>query len=322
MSLLADRVAVITGGSRGIGRGIAELYAKEGAAVAISGRNPSTGDEFCQALGPDRALFVQGDMTNRDDVERLIDATVERFGRLDIAVLNAGGVRQPAPIMKMTDEEWEYELNLNLNHTFWAIRRALPHMVKNGWGRILSISSVEGKHGKANVCGYVANKHAINGLTKSVAKEVGPLGITVNAICPGLVVTDMLYERGGAGLGLNSVEEVIALYSKETALGRPVTVDEVAATALFLASELGSGITGALVSVGRGYCRVLTRVASTPGVEDASGSWHRQCQLSAILSAQLPETGRTAGSSPDGLLDERPAHGTCGHSTIRDWADF
>jgi 3-hydroxybutyrate dehydrogenase/3-oxoacyl-[acyl-carrier protein] reductase len=252
MSLLADRVAVITAGSRGIGRAIAERFATEGAAVAISGRNQSTGADLCEQLGPDRSLFVQGDMTNRDDVERLIDAAVDRFGRLDIAVLNAGGVRQPAPIMQMTDDEWEYELNLNLNHTFWGIRRALPHMVDRGWGRILSVSSVEGKHGKPNVCGYVANKHAINGLTKSVAKEVGPFGVTVNAICPGLVLTDMLYERSGAGLGLNSVEEVISLYSKETALGRPVTVDEVAATALFLASELGSGITGALVSVDAG----------------------------------------------------------------------
>jgi 3-hydroxybutyrate dehydrogenase/3-oxoacyl-[acyl-carrier protein] reductase len=252
MSLLAGRVAVITGGTRGIGRAIAELYAKEGAAVAFSGRNETTGDELCHRIGTDRALFVQADMTKREDVEGLVDATVERFGRVDIAVLNAGGVRNPAPVMQMTDEEWEYELNLNLNHTFWGIRRALPHMVDSGWGRILAISSVEGKHGKPNVCGYVANKHAINGLTKSVAKEVGPMGVTVNAICPGLVLTDMLYERGGAGLGLNSVEELIALYSKETALGRPVTVDEVAGTALFLASDLGSGITGALISVDAG----------------------------------------------------------------------
>ncbi len=114
------------------------------------------------------------------------------------------------------------------------------------------MSSVEGKHGKARIAGYVANKHAINGLVKSVAKEVGPDGITVNAVCPGLVDTDMLRSRAGVGLGLNGADEVLALYGREAALGRVVTLAEVGAVTAFLVSDLAAGVTGALVSVDGG----------------------------------------------------------------------
>ena len=253
MNALDGKVAFITGGTRGIGRAIAEAFLAEGASVVVGGRNTEVGEQLCAELDlPNRLSFVPTDVTQQADVEGLVEATVARFGRLDIAVLNAGGVKDPAPLVDMTDEEWIYEQNLNLNHTFWGMRRALRHMLPAGSGRVLVISSVEGKHGKARVAGYVANKHAMNGLTKSVAKEVGPQGITVNAICPGLVLTDMVYERAGKGLGLSGVDELVALYSKETALLRPVTVEEVAATAVFLASDAASGITGALVSVDGG----------------------------------------------------------------------
>jgi 3-hydroxybutyrate dehydrogenase/3-oxoacyl-[acyl-carrier protein] reductase len=152
----------------------------------------------------------------------------------------------------MPDEEWQFELDVNLNHTFWGMRRALKYMLPQRSGRVISISSIEGKHAKAGVAGYVANKHAINGLTKAVAKEVGPAGITVNAICPGLVLTDMASRGGGQGLGVGGSDAVVELYSREAALQRPVTVDEVVAVAVLLASDASSGITGALVSVDGG----------------------------------------------------------------------
>ena len=150
-------------------------------------------------------------------IEGLVEFGIDHFRQIDIIVLNAGGVREPAPIIAMTDEEWQYELDLNLNHTFWGMRAAFRHMVPRGWGRVIAMSSIEGKEGKANVAGYTANRHAINGLVKAAAREVGQHGITVNAICPGLVVTDMLIERAGRSMGVGSVDEVVALYTANTA---------------------------------------------------------------------------------------------------------
>ena len=249
--LLDGRVAVITGGTRGIGRAVADAFLAQGASVVVGSRSDDKGRALLdEANAGDRLIFRRCDAGVQADVEALVDHAVERYGRLDVVVLNAGGVRDPAPVKDMTDEEWQYELDLNLNHTFWGTRRALRHLGPGG--RIIAMSSVEGKHGRGRVAGYVANKHAINGLVKSVAREVGADGITVNAICPGLVVTDMVLERAGKGLGVDGVDGLIALYTKDTALGRAVTVDEVAATAVFLASEAGSGITGALVSVDGG----------------------------------------------------------------------
>ena len=184
--------------------------------------------------------------------EGLVEFAIDHFGQLDIIVLNAGGVREPAPIIAMTDEEWQYELDLNLNHTFWGMRAAFRYMVPRGWGRVIAMSSIEGKEGKANFAGYTANKHAINGLVKAAAREVGQHGITVNAICPGLVVTDMLIERAGRSMGVGSVDEVVALYTANTALRRPVTIQEIAAFAVHLASDAGAGFTGGTISLDAG----------------------------------------------------------------------
>lgn len=253
MNLLQDKVAVVTGGSAGIGRAIAETFLAQGAYVMIGSRSPETGEKVLAELGAgDRARFVATDVTQRDDLDRLIDSAHGWLGHLDITVLNAGGVGKSSHIAEMSDEEWQFELDMNLTHTFRGIRRSLKYMIEQKSGRILCMSSVEGKRGRPGIGGYAANKAAINTLVKAVAHEVGTHGITVNSLCPGLVLTDLVNERGGAGQGMSGVDEVIEAYSREAATKRPVTRDEVAAAALFLASEPASGITGQAISVDGG----------------------------------------------------------------------
>jgi 3-hydroxybutyrate dehydrogenase len=259
MGLLDGKVAAITAGTRSIGRAIAESYLAEGASVVVNGRSAEKGKtavaEMAAGGAGDRVHFIAGNAGVQADVEGVITGTVEHFGRIDIAVLNAGGVNRTAPVSQMTDEEWQYELDLNLNSTFWGMRAALQHMLPQESGRIICMSSVEGKRGTPGIPGYAANKHAIIGLAKSCANEVGTKGVTVNSICPGLVLTDMFYETGPATVesyGLGGLDDLAALYTQAAAIKRPNTVEEVAAVALLLASPAGAGITGAALSVDGG----------------------------------------------------------------------
>jgi 3-hydroxybutyrate dehydrogenase len=251
---LDDRIAVITGGTGGIGRAIAEAFLAEGAHVVVSGRNADRGKQVVSELGVDRALFAQGDATTKEGVEQAVEAAVEHFGHIDIMVNNAGGAERLAPLVDLYDEDWDLVMKWNLYSTFWGTRAALRHMLPRNYGRIINISSVEGKHGKPVLTAYVAAKHAINGLTKAAAKEVGTQGVTVNAICPGLVITDIIKRNGpqtAQAMGI-TFDEMVALFSAESAIKRPNTLDEVAAVAVLLASDVGAGITGAIYSVDGG----------------------------------------------------------------------
>ncbi len=256
MGKLDGKVAAITGSTRSIGRAIAEAYVAQGANVVVSGRSAEKGQRCLDEMGAgDNAHFIECDATKKADVEALVQGTIDHYGRLDIMVLNAGGVGQTATVADMSDEEWQYELDLNLNHTFWGMRKALQHMIPRESGRIIAISSVEGKLGKAGIPGYAANKHAINGLVKSAAHEVGTLGITVNAICPGIVLTDMFYDSGPDTIqvmGLPDLDALADIFAKDSAIKRPNTVEEVAAAAVLLATDQASGITGALFPVDGG----------------------------------------------------------------------
>ena len=253
--MLEGRVAAITGGTAGIGYGIAERFVEHGAKVALMARNAEKGAAAVQTLGGDaHAIFVAGDATAQADVEHFIDATAERLGSVDILVNNAGGADDLQPLMNMSDEEWDKIMKWNLYSTFWGMRRALPAMVEAGWGRIINISSIEGKHGKAVMTAYSAAKHGINGMTKATAREVGTSGVTINAICPGLVITDIVRANGPAtaeAMGI-TFDEMVAMFSAEAATERPTTVEEVAAMAALLASEDGGGITGQIISVDGG----------------------------------------------------------------------
>jgi NAD(P)-dependent dehydrogenase (short-subunit alcohol dehydrogenase family) len=254
--LLEKRVAVITGGSRGIGRGIAEAFAAQGAAVVISGKSQAKGEQALDEMGVgDRAMFVQCDVRQQADVNNLIDQAAKRYGGVDVLVNNAGGSDRFALVHEMSDEAWQNALDFNLNAAFWATRRALRYMLERGFGRIINISSVEGKQAnKAAVAHYITNKHALNGLTKAVAFEYGTMGITCNAICPGAIETDTMRELGpqaAASAGI-TYEQFLENYAQESALKRLNKVEEVAAMATLLASEVGGGITGALINVDGG----------------------------------------------------------------------
>ena len=197
MGKLDGKVAAITGGTRSIGRGIADAFLREGASVVVNGRDEAKGQACLEEMGAgDRAAFFAGDASKQDAVEGLVDFAIDHYGQLDIMVLNSGGVKQTAPVAQMTDEEWQFEVDWNLNHVFWGMRRALQHMIPRQSGRILVTSSVEGKLGKPGIPGYVACKHAVNGLVKAAAHEVGTLGITVNALLPGIIETDIVRDTG------------------------------------------------------------------------------------------------------------------------------
>ena len=252
---LKGKTAAITGGTAGIGRGIAEAFLAEGANVALMARNSEKGAKVVAEMGVgERALFIAGDVMEQDQVEGFIDQTVQHFGAIDILVNNAGGAGDLAPLVDLTDEAFDMAMKWNIYATFWATRRALKPMIAQQWGRVINISSTEGKMGKPTFAPYTIAKHGINGMTKAVAQEVGTSGVTVNAICPGLIMTDLILDSGpatAAGMGM-TFDEMIDMFSQESALKRPGKVEEVAAMAVLLASEAGAGITGATLSVDGG----------------------------------------------------------------------
>jgi NAD(P)-dependent dehydrogenase (short-subunit alcohol dehydrogenase family) len=256
MGKLDGKVAAITGSTRSIGRGIAEAFLAQGASVVINGRSDEKGRAAMEEMGGgDRVAFWQGDAMDQKKVEGIVDFAVERYGKLDIMVLNSGGVQNSAPVALMTDEEWNLEITWNLNHVFWGMRKALNHMIPRQYGRIIAISSVEGKNGKPGIPGYNATKHAVCGLVKSASKEVGTQGITVNAILPGLIITDIVNETGPATaemMGLPSFDAMVVLFAKESAIKRPNTVQEVGAAAVLFASDVAAGITGCMFPVDGG----------------------------------------------------------------------
>jgi 3-hydroxybutyrate dehydrogenase len=252
---LHGKTAVVTGGTRGIGFGIALAFLREGANVMLTGRSKENGAKALAELGDgDRTAFCAGDATDRTSIDAALETAVSRFGQLDILVNNVGGAEDFAPVAAMSDEVWERGLLTNLTSAFMASRKALTYMLPRQSGRIINVSSVEGKHGKPFIVQYVTAKHGLNGFTKGLAKEVGAQGITVNALCPGLVITDLVMQQAkaaAAAAGI-STDEFLQQYSAESAVARPITKEEVAALAVLLASDAGSGITGALLSVDGG----------------------------------------------------------------------
>jgi 3-hydroxybutyrate dehydrogenase len=253
---LQGRVAVITGGTQGIGLGIAQAFLAQGGRVVLGSRSKANGAKALATLGvDDRAAFLTCDVLKRADVDQLVDHTKERFGSVDVLVNNAGGSDGFALVHEMSDEAWDKCMTWSVDSAFWASRRALGHMLEQGWGRIINISSVEGKMAsKGTVSHYITAKHALNGLTKAIAFEYGKQGITCNALCPGAIETERMREVGPAFAASNGMtyEQFLAGYTDHAATGKMNTVEEVAAMAVLLASDVGAGITGALLNIDGG----------------------------------------------------------------------
>lgn len=254
MGKLDGKVAAITGGTRGIGRGIAEAFIAEGAAVVINGRTPEKGEQALAEMDAgDQAVFYAGDVVDQSVCEGLVAETVSQFGKIDIMVPNTGGGR-PGMLVDLSDEDWQYVLDWNLNHTMWCMRAALRDMLPRKWGRIINVSSMYGKLPVPGVSTYATTKAAINGLTRVVAHEVGAEGVTVNALCPGFVETDNLLDNGPGAAEANGMtyEAWLEVVLAPSAIKRMNTVEECGAMAVLLASEEGGGITGTSINIDGG----------------------------------------------------------------------
>lgn len=255
MGALEGKVACITGGTRGIGRATAEAFIREGAKVVVNGRSEEKGQRAIAEMDAgDNAHFIGGDVKTREGCEAIVNGTVEHYGKIDILFSNAGGASNHAPVVDLTDEAMQDSLVWNFWHTFWTMQAALKHMIPQESGRIITMSSVEGKMGKPGLSIYVAAKHAINGLTKSAAQEVGTMGITVNSVCPGAIETDIMAAEGppaAESMGID-YQGLLDMFAEESAIKRLNETSDVAEVCVLLASEAGAGITGSMISIDGG----------------------------------------------------------------------
>jgi len=249
---LTGRVALVTGGSRGLGKAMARGFATAGADVVISSRHE---EELKTALDEIRAgtsvrgSYVVADMTDRGEVDRLAKSSVEAMGKVDILVNNAGG-NQPQKIDEITDEAWDKVIELNLSSCMALSRALVPQMKERRWGRIIHISSIMGLASKEARNSYSATKAALIGMARAMALDVGEFGITVNCLAPGPFLTDL------PGQLLSDGEKKI--FADRTALLRWGNPTELSGPALLLASEAGSYITGATLVVDGGtLCRTF-----------------------------------------------------------------
>ena len=241
---LEGKTAVVTGGSRGIGAAVAALLAERGAAVVVSARDADRLDaavKDLEAMGTP-VVGVTGDVSRRDDAERVVDTARERFGRLDILVNNAG-ITRDGLLLRMKDDDWDRVIEVNLRGAFVMTRAAAKVMVRQKGGRIINMSSAAGAMGNAGQANYSASKAGLIGFTKATARELSHWGILVNAVAPGLIETDMT-----ATLSAPAREALLA----QIPLGRAGTTREVAEVVGFLAGEGATYVTGQVFHVNGG----------------------------------------------------------------------
>lgn len=243
---LPDRIALVTGGGRGIGRAIALAFAREGAHIAVTARTGSELDAVAaeiRALGR-KALAVPCDVGDPAQVGDAVRRVLEGLGPVAILVNNAG-IALSAKVLDTSNDLWERHLRVNLTGPFLMTRAVLPGMLAARWGRIINIASIAGRQGYPYIAAYAASKHGLLGLTRALAQEVVTSGITVNAICPGYVATDLTWagarniqERTG-----RTYDEAVRALAAHSPQKRLIEPEEVAAVALLLASDEGRGVT-------------------------------------------------------------------------------
>ena len=242
-------VVLITGALTGIGRATAMAFAREGARVAISGRREAAGVALAaelRALGA-QAEFIRADVRFEADVRNLVEQTVKRFGRIDVAVNNAGTEGQAGPIIDQSVENYEALFGTNVLGTLLALKHEMRVMLSQGGGAIVNLSSMAGQVGMAGASVYAASKHAVEGLTKSAALEGAAAGVRVNAVAPGPIATEML-DRFVGGSEENKSSFLSTIPAKRA--GSP---EEIAQTIVFLASDKAQYLTGQSIAVDGGY---------------------------------------------------------------------
>ncbi|MFY4775334.1 3-oxoacyl-ACP reductase FabG [Metabacillus sp. RGM 3146] len=239
---LADKVALITGGAKGIGKETAKKFLQEGAKVVICDYDQSAGLAILEEFGEDRATFFKVDVTDTAQIEEMINSTLDTFGRIDILINNAG-ITIDGLLSKMDETAWEKVISVNLSGVFKCTKAVIPVMLDQGSGVILNASSIVGLYGNIGQTNYAATKAGVIGLTKSWAKELGPKGIRVNAVAPGFIETGMISEVP---------KKILDMMKEKTPLKKIGQPEDIASAYLFLASDDANYINGAILSVDGG----------------------------------------------------------------------
>jgi 3-hydroxybutyrate dehydrogenase len=248
---------VITGAASGIGYAIAKSFAQAGANCVIADIDPGSGERArieLEALGP-ACEFVATNVADPAQVRRLMDTAIDKFGRLDILVNNAG-LQHISPVVDFPDERWDYLIGVILTGTFLGCKYALPHMIRQKWGRVVNIASLHSKVASPFKAAYVSAKHGVLGLTKVVALEVAEHNITSNAICPAYVRTPLVekqIQEQAVRHGIPPADVVTKIMTEPAAIHRLLEPEEVAALALYLCSDEAAGITGAALDIDLGW---------------------------------------------------------------------
>ena len=241
---LKDKIAIITGGGTGIGLATARAFCQEGAKVILFGRRKEKLEKAVEKLGGS-AIIVQGDMTNNNDLDKLINETLHNFKKIDILVNNAG-LFNGSPLHEISDSQWDEIMDINIRSVFQLTRRVLPVMLSQKYGSIIHISSILGLIAVPQVAAYNVSKGALNQFSRSIAVEYGSSGIRSNSICPGLIATDMTAD-------LMKDADLMKEWSKEYPIGRFGKPEDVANACLYLASDESSFVTGITLPVDGGF---------------------------------------------------------------------
>ena len=251
--LLSDRVAIITGGAKGIGRGMALKFAEEGCSVAIADISmKEANDTIAEVSKTGReGLAIQCDITDSKQVRDTVDRVISKFGKVDILVNNAGGITTSPPIEDMTEEEWDNTLALNLKSDFLFCKYVVPHMKKRKYGKIINFSSIGAIQPPHHAIHYNTAKSAVIGFTLDLANALAPFNVNVNVILPGPVRTSF-YDRTTGSMTDKEKDDFFAALGKKTPMQRPGTPEDLAGAALFLASELSAYVTGETLLVSGG----------------------------------------------------------------------
>lgn len=244
--IIRDKISIITGAGRGIGKAIAERFAKEGSIVILTARTSEEIDSTLQEIKKSggEGISIQTDISKVNDVTRLVKQVIEKYSKIDILVNNAGVIKPIAPIHQVVVEEWEDNLKTNLFGTFYCIRKVLPHMIEKKYGKIINMSGGGAFNSMPNFSAYGTSKAAIVRLTETVAAEVKDYNISVNAIAPGAIKTKITYDiiESGDTAGIESIR------AKEVIERGDSDVEKVTNLALFLASDESNGLSGKTIS--------------------------------------------------------------------------